>query len=307
MSGYLSRQYAWSLAEFGDPRQLPSSKGWILEREIPDRPGRDAMGIYPLFVCDDWSGLADDLHGLSRELVSLVLVADPIAEIEPESLDRCFNRGVRPFKRHHVVELDRPVRELASPHHRRNSVRALRDVEVEHLEDPSLFLEEWISMYNVLIRRHEIQGIGTFSPSSFAKQFDAPGLVAFRAEFAGETVGMLIWYVEGETAYYHLGAYSTLGYQRNASFALFWRAIEFFTGKVRRLNLGAGAGCDDGSGGLDRFKAGWATGTKIAYLCRHVFQPERYEQLCSTLGDPESPYFPAYRSGERERSPSLRG
>jgi hypothetical protein len=113
---------------------------------------------------------------------------------------------------------------------------------------------------------------------------------------------MLIWYVQGEIAYYHLGAYSRLGYQLDASFALFWVAIEHFTGKLRWLNLGGGAGLGEPSPGLDRFKAGWATATRTAYLCRHIFQPARYEQLSAALGGSDSSFFPAYRANEHERS-----
>ena len=125
-----------------------------------------------------------------------------------------------------------------------------------------------------------------------------PGLVAFRAEAGGATVGMLLWFVQGDVAYYHLGAYDEAGYARNASFALFWRSIEWFTGRVRWLDLGAGAGLGDGSGGLDRFKAGWATGTRTAYLCRHVFRPDRYDAIARAAGTPDAAYFPSYRAGE---------
>ena len=93
-----------------------------------------------------------------------------------------------------------------------------------------------------------------------------------------------------------------MGYALNASFALFWRAIEWFaaTSEVRWLDLGAGAGLggDGTAGGLDRFKAGWATGTRMAHLCRHVFQPDRYEQIVREEGSLGSAYFPAYRAGE---------
>jgi hypothetical protein len=60
-SGYMHPNYAHSLREFGEPRELPGSGGWILERIIPGTPYRDAMGCYPLFACNDWSKLANDL------------------------------------------------------------------------------------------------------------------------------------------------------------------------------------------------------------------------------------------------------
>ena len=244
-----------------------------------------------------WDRLADDLAGLG-DLVSLVLVADPFGDYEPSRLAETFNRGVVPFKRHHVVELGPPVESLAGAHHRRNARKALPLMEIERIEDPSRSLDDWIALYEVLTRRHEIHGLGAFSPHSFARQLAMPGLVAFRAEADGSTIGMLLWIVQGDVAYYHLGAYDEAGYLRNASFALFWRAIEWFGGRVRWLDLGAGAGLGDGSGGLDRFKAGWATGTRTAYLCRHVFRPDRYEAIARSIGTPDAAYFPSYRAGE---------
>jgi Acetyltransferase (GNAT) domain len=295
MSGYLSRAYADSLVELGCSRYLPRCRGWILERPVDMSAHRDAVGGYPLFSCESWRGLAADLADLQHELVSLVLVADPFGAFDVETLNRSFNAGVSILKRHHVVELVRPVDELACPHHKRNARKALEHLVVEHVDSPALFLNEWADLYDVLIRRHNIRGVARFSRESFKRQFEVPGLVAFRAQAAGETVGMLLWYVQGDSAYYHLGAYSDLGYELKASFALFWRAIEWFSGKLSRLDLGAGAGLGHGSGGLDRFKQGWATQTRVAYLCRHVFQPELYERLVASTGTHKAPFFPAYR------------
>lgn len=303
MCGYRSGQYAASLEEFGTPRRLPGSGGWVLERPIPGHDDRDATGCYPLFDCRDWGRLAGDLAGLG-DLVSLVLVADPFGDHDPATLGACFNRGAVPFKRHHVVELGPPVESLADSHHRRNARKALSMMEVERPEDPSLHLDEWVGLYDVLIRRHDIRGMAAFSPGSFARLFEVPGLVAFRAEAGGATIGMLLWLVRGDVAYYHLGAYDEAGYARGASFALFWRAIQWFTGRVRWLDLGGGAGLGDGSGGLDRFKAGWATETRTAYLCRHVFRPDRYEAIAAARCTQLSPFFPAYRAGDFAPDPA---
>jgi Acetyltransferase (GNAT) domain len=303
MCAYRSDQYASSLAGFGRPRRLERSGGWVLEQPIPGLDDRDAMGCYPLFACERWGALEEDLTALG-DLVSLVLVADPFGDFDSSRLDSCFNRGLVPFKRHHVVELGPPVERLASAHHRRNARKALGLMEVERVQEPERHLDDWIGLYEGLIRRHEIRGVAAFSAFAFARQFETPGLVAFRAEADGATIGMLLWLVQGDVAYYHLGAYDEAGYARNASFALFWWSIEWFTGRVRWLELGAGAGAGAGSGGLDRFKGGWATGTRTAYLGRHVFQPDRYEAIASSRGTQHSAYFPSYRAGEYAASPS---
>ena len=62
--------YAASLEEFGTPRELPRCKGWILECQIPGFSDHDAMGCYPLFLCQDWPRLHSDLEDLGNDLVS---------------------------------------------------------------------------------------------------------------------------------------------------------------------------------------------------------------------------------------------
>jgi hypothetical protein len=304
MNGYQSREYALALAEFGRARWLPGCAGWILDRPIPGLADRDGVGPYPLFCCRNWPGLADDIQGLEKELVSLVLVADPFCSFDAAGLNVWFNAGAVPFKEHHVVELGPRVEELASRHHRRNLRKALGLVNVERVEEPTQSLDDWRALYDVLIARHEIRGMSAFSGASFAHQFAVPGLVAFRARANGKTVGMLLWFVQGDVAYYHLGAYNQAGYECNASYALFWNAIAYFTGRLRWLDLGAGAGLGNGSAGLDRFKAGWATGTRTAYLCRHILQVERYEHITALMRTEETHFFPAYRSPELASSPS---
>ena len=66
MSGYAGRDYAFSLAEFGRPRFLSASGGWILERPIVQSGRSDAMGIYPFFACNAWAHLPDDLNALQK-------------------------------------------------------------------------------------------------------------------------------------------------------------------------------------------------------------------------------------------------
>ncbi len=142
--------------------------------------------------------------------------------------------------------------------------------------------------------------MAAFSPAAFARQFEVPGLVIFRASYRGAPAGMLLWYVQGEVAYYHLGAFGPLGYELQSSFALFWHAIEYFgAGGLRWLDLGAGAGVNgDASDGLSRFKRGWSTGTRTAYFCGRIFDPKAYARIARARGVADTGYFPAYRKGE---------
>ncbi len=298
--GYLHPAYAAALSEFGSPRLLPRSGGWVLDRTIPSTPFRDAMGCYPLFCCDDWAALPGDLSTNEDEMVSLSLVADPFGQHSPEGLRQAFRDVVRPFKEHYVVDLESGAWRGVSKHHRFYARRALQAITVEICSEPGDRLEEWLVLYDELIDRHGLQGIKAFSRTSFTRQFEVPGLVMFRALQAGEPVGAHLWYLAGEVAYSHLQAVTPAGYRSMAAYALYATALEWFTGRVRWLNLGAGAGATggDASDGLSRFKRGWAAETRTAYFCGRIFNRRRYTELTQAADGPPDSHFPAYRTGE---------
>ena len=300
ITGYGHSSYARALVEFGTSLYLPCSEGTILKRSISGFPYSDAMGCYPIFACQDWSRLGVDLEMLSRELVSLSVVTDPFGQYDENLLQDCFKDVVKPFKEHFVVDLSLPKDSYVHPHHQRNARKALDKIAVERCESPITHLDEWISLYQVLIERHQIKGLTAFSPQSFAKQLTVPGIEAFHAIYDGAIIGMLLWYVQGNIAYYHLGAYNPIGYELRASFALFSYAIDYFSkNQLDWLSLGAGAGVDsNGMDGLTRYKQGWSTGTRTAYFCGRIFNPKLYQEIVSTKGIPPTNFFPAYRAGE---------
>lgn len=300
MTGYLHPDYAASLAEFGTPRELPACGGWILERQIPGLPYRDAMGCYPIFSCRDWSQLGSDIESLKSELVSIAVLVDPFGERDYESLRECFQHVVIPYKEHFVTDLSGKMDTYISSHNRRYARKALKEVTVEQCENPGQYLDQWFQLYSGLISRHKIKGIAAFSNAVFARQLEIPGIVVFRALHKGETVGMLLWYKQNDVAYYHLGAYSDIGYELRVSFALFWKAIEHFTSdQIRWLNLGAGAGVSGvATDGLSRFKRGWSTGTRTAYFCGRILDKSRYDEIANAKDLAPTDYFPAYRDGE---------
>ena len=300
VSGYLHGAYAESLATYGRPRLLPRSCGWVLQRQIAGRAERDAMWCYPLFCCRDWSRLAADLEDLEGELVSLAVVTDPFGAYDEAYLRACFRDVVIPFKQHFVVDLSRPPEAFVHAHHRRSARKARAVLAVERCAAPAALLDDWTALYDNLRARHDITGLTAFSRESFARQLAVPGLVALRAVERDATVGILLWYVQGDIAYYHLGAYSARGYELRASFALFSYALEYFAQHgLHYLNLGGGAGTETGgTTGLSRFKAGWANTTRMAYFCGRILDEARYAELVRAAGNPATTYFPAYRLGE---------
>ena len=311
-TGYLSEAYARSLAEFGVPLALPGSGAWLLRRPLICAAASDcsdAMGPYPLFCCRDWRALADDLGDLARLPdpaaipVSLVVATDPFADLGalgargPDLLAEAFPDRVVPFKDHFVADLSRPLASFVSAHHRRYALRD--DVTVERCAEPLDWLDDWCELYRNLCARHDIRGIPALSRAAFARQLAVPGLQAYRASAAGVTLGMVLWYRQGDVAYYHLAAYSDEGYRQRASFPLFWFGFQQLAASgVGWASLGAGPSDSQGSDGLIRFKRGWSTSTRPTYLCGRIFRPDVYATLVRERGHDNSRYFPAYRQGE---------
>jgi hypothetical protein len=298
--GYQHASYAESFASVGRPCPLERSGGWVVERPIGNTAWVDGVGCYPFLVCDDWSALSKDLDDYADEWVSVSLVTDPFGVFSFRDLKSDFGEVCRAFKEHYVVDLGRPLREIVCRHHQRNARKGLRTVEVSRVEKPAQCLQEWIALYDVLIARHAIRGVAAFSGEAFEKQFAVPGLIVFRAEQDGEAVGFVLWYAQGEVAYYHLGAYSQRGYRDFASFALFWQSLEYFSESgFRQLGLGAGAGLQNtDSDGLSRFKSGWATARRTVYFCGRIFRPDLYRRLVGRSHSDPTEFFPAYRAGQ---------
>jgi hypothetical protein len=294
VTGYANRAYTEALAEFGTPIFLPRSGGNLLKRPICGTGSYDAMGPYPLFACADWNRLAEDFEALRGDVVSIAVAPDPFGEYSVDTLRGCFDRVVE-FKAHFVVDLDRPY---GVRHHRYYARKALRDVTVD-VCSPAELLKDWVRLYQHLIERHAVKGIKAFSPQSFERQFEAPGLVCVRARLAdGECVGAHLWYVQGNVAYSHLAASNDVGYRLSSSYAIYEAALKYFQGKVRWVDLGAGAGTSAGADGLTKFKEGWSNDTRMAYFCGRVLDPVRYAELARVAGAEGVAYFPAYRNGE---------
>ncbi|CAN5609772.1 hypothetical protein BH23GEM9_BH23GEM9_23410 [soil metagenome] len=297
MTGYQHPAYARSLAEFGTPRHLRSSDGWLLQRTIPGSAAQDAMGCYPVFACREWTALGEDLDAAS-DLVSIVLVADPFGQHTRELLEHQFDL-VRPFKQHFVTEYRAGAIDNVSRHHRYHARRALREVEVERCEDPRAFLDDWCVLYEALVQRHQLTGIKAFSRTAFALQLRVPGTVIFRAVHGGRTIAAHWYYVQGDVCYSHLAAQNDEGYARSAAYALHWHALHAFSRDVRWLTHGAAAGALDSSqDGLVRFKRGWSNACRTAYLCGRIPNRGAYERLMQDRSAGAAHYFPLYREGE---------
>jgi hypothetical protein len=151
VTGYLHPAYAEALADFGAPRMLPESGGWILQRQIPESTYRDGIGCYPLFSCLNWQRLGDDLGCLEHDLVALSVVTDPFGSQDLEQLARAFPDLVAPFKQHYIVDLHTPDGPRLDAHHRRNVRKGLDAFAVERVDDATECGDDWVALYAVLM------------------------------------------------------------------------------------------------------------------------------------------------------------
>lgn len=277
--------------------ELPRSGGRILERPVPGSPYRDAMGCYPLFFCRRWSELKLDLQDLEGRLVSLAAVPDLFGDYDLELLRESFGDVVVPFKEHFITDMHRPLADSVSRHHRKYARKALQQVHAEVVQDPPGFLDEWIDLHRTLVAKHDIRGMRAYSRNAFAAQLNLPGIVVMRAKHRDTTVGAQLWFQHEDVAYGHVLAFSQLGYDVGAPYALYWFALEHFLGKVRWCTTGGVSGTDvQGSGGLSQFKRGWATTTRTAFFCGRIFDRAKYDELVRLKGPAPGDFFPAYRT-----------
>ncbi len=294
---YQLTEYAHSLAEFGSPVRLPYSQGHVLLRPIPGTEFVDAIGCYPLFACRNAAALAQDLPFLQKSgAVSLTLVTDPLGGFDPEILVEAFTAVARPYKAHYLVDLSQQSDEMGTSHHRRNARRCARHAVFHTCAHPADRLDQWCELYAHLVDRHHITGEARFSRDAFAQQLSLPGVFLVEARNTeGDILGMQLWFYDRTKAWHHLSGYSPAGYRHGGvSYGLMAYALAQLKSRgIQVANLGAGAGLEaDAADGLSRFKQGWSTHTRDAWLCGAALDPQRYASLS---GNTSHSFFPAYR------------
>ena len=299
-TGYDATEYARTCPHLGTPRLLPRSGVTIMVRRI-EMPfvATDACGTYPLLSTQRWHELAADLAD-QRDLLSFVAVVDPLRAPGTATLEAVFPDHLLAFKTHYLARLDahEPLAHIAASHQRK-ALAAAQRLHVEVAADPAAHAPDWRRLYGELRSRHRFRGAADFPAASLAAQLALPGMLAVLARDAHRVVSMSLWLVSGTHAHYHLGASDAAGYDAGASFATFAHAFEVLAARgVEWVDLGGSAGLRNGSGagdGLARFKRGWSSETRTAWLGGRILDLRRYGQLCGTRTADD--YFPAYRSG----------
>lgn len=265
----------------------------MLARPIPGTPHRDGLLGYPRLLSDAWAALDADLRA-ADDLVSVVGVTDALLDVDPVPASRTFPDLCVRYKDHAVLDPRRPA---PSASHRRKVRQARAALRIEVAADPTRLLDDWERLYDHLRGRHGLAGIKALSREAFADQLAVDGCIAVTGSLGDRIVSMTLWYVQGDDAYYHLGASDDAGYAMSASYALFDEAIATLAARgVTRLDLGANAGAGADATGLSRFKLGWASEVRPTYLVGRILRPDVYRSLDRTRrGDETTGFFPSYR------------
>ncbi len=297
-NGYLSPEYAQSLAEFGEIVRLPRSGIRLLRRDI-DGVHHDLCGLYPYAMARDWAAIAEDIAELREgDAVSLVLVTDPFAAERCDWPTIAVWDMCRPFKPHQVVDLGRDWRGERKKKLRYLTRRALAAQRVGPVENPGDYATLLWKFYRRTIDRFGLTGIQAMSEAAIADQLAVPGAALIVAHDEEGPTGAMLCFDHGHTSNSHLLFLSDRAERLGTSYALYYGCLEAAEDRHCRLvNFGSGAGAvDDPGDGLLRFKRRWANREAATWLCGAILDRNRYTELCRQAGTANDDYFPAYRT-----------
>lgn len=308
--GYASFAYARCLEHVGEPVQLRRSGLTVLARPIKGTTRHDLMGPYPLMPIEDPAALAADLDDLARgddPPVTFVAVTEPILTRDTDGLCTIFGKFARPFKRHYLVDPRLPEEERVSEHHAKELRRARRFATFEFV-DAVTGRDDFMLLYEGLVRRLGLSGAPAFPAVSLAAQLELDGALGVRAvEADGRTTAFALVLRDGPFAWYHLAAQDDLGRKHQAGYGALAEALRLLAeDDVRLVDLGAAAGLEENANdGLTKFKSGFAAtdgrdATSLAWLVGRITDPTAYATLSSGR---RTDFFPNYRASQAEESP----
>lgn len=265
--GYQSKQYAYSLKEWGEPIHLPAMNGWVLKQ-----PGV-VTNLYPFFSCRNpinHSCSWNDIEFLKRDksIKDLVLYTDPLLNTNsfvPYSYSLADGFLYKQFSKieknqpHYIVDFSK---ELVFSHNHWDNIRTFAKSGYEVNQRTLNFInrydyaDHFYELYQNTIKRNNIEGIAKFSRESFRRQLEVPGLVIFEVldKKTKLPIAIRTFYLQNNDLYFHLAAASPKAYHISANHALVYEAINWCRQMgIDKLLLGTGP-----TEGLKSFKLGFA-------------------------------------------------
>ena len=274
-TGYRHAAYAQSLVEFGTPRSLTRCGGWILEREIANAGARDGMGCYPLFACRDWGALGAGPRR-SRLLPGLASPSSRIPSVSesPTRLRECVSGSRPPLQAAFHLRSDRPLKSAVSPQSplqsrtgptlRRRSTSASRHM---HGRRPGTIciMRSCGGMASGVVALFPLRhwpASSRFPAWSCSAPSMATRWSAWRSGMCRTRSPTITWR--------HRTTWATRFARRTACSGAHSSSSK--RPALTAVDLGAAAGRQDVADGLSRFKRGWATGQRTAYLCGRILR-----------------------------------
>ena len=256
MTGYLTKEYARSFSEQGEPFFLAASGGWGLKIK------NKLINPFPFFKSKqlNYANLYSDIdynqsYGFinGKTINSMELILDPL--LYKHNTTR-FSR--QEYKLNYINELKKPLR---FAHHHWDKIREfakaggqVRNVTLYNTVNRTDYAKLFYEMYS---RNSPKKGLD-FSENCFISQFNTPGILLFAAEYENKIAGMMMFYLMGENVYYHLATFPNI--LSGASYACLYDALCYFKQLgLENLMLGSDEEAFSSSEELSEWKAGWST------------------------------------------------
>lgn len=295
---YNSLRYCRCLEDFGSPFLLDDSSGYLLRRDVTGSTLADLVFPYPMFTVEDEGLLLRSLQGgRAAGMISATIISDPLSDFTPSA--DSWDLSVR-WKTHLIVDNSKPSANAMSTkvlyYSRRASERFGFEVSFSR-EDRMSLIDDWLSLWGMLVERHGLQGLKALSVQYFRRLFelDEVFLAVLRNETGVHSIH--IWIIDGDRAYSHLHASDAKAYECSANYLLYSEELLRLPEiGCRRCLLGSASGTG-GDDGLFRFKKQFSNSTSENHLLGLVIDRKTYGDL---TGSPthDGGYFPSYRHGE---------
>lgn len=284
---YNTPEFAACFDGLADLENIGDGLGYMRLREIEGTPYKDAITAAPRHSFSDASTLAQTLR--AQKIISATIIPDPLQDAQ--NLEENFDT-VRPFKTHYVYDPSLPLE--FHGFHKTNIALAGKKGTVRRIEFHD-HLGLWMQLWETLLERHHIEGLGRFSHSYFERLALVPGLIAYGAfDESGALVAISLWFEHGDYVVSHLNACAPEGYKIQANYGIYKFMLDDLKDK-RLIDLGGNVGaCDDPEDGLSKFKAGFSNTTRQSYICGLICNRAVYDELSNGRGD--ETFFPAYRA-----------
>ena len=121
----------------GSAYHLKNSDGWVVKRELSNTGLHDLISPYPAFAEANFSKIRHDIDFLSKEktVVALTLRTDALSQKDVQLTQGNWD-WFKPFKTHHIANLDLEWRKTAARNALRYEKRARQTFNYRSISSP---------------------------------------------------------------------------------------------------------------------------------------------------------------------------